>query len=124
MLPGPSGFRWMPRKMAGIAMITIEASIVAIVMLERGIGQGHPLVPVAVVPESAATRLPQLSDRLHSIESTAIKLLDGNYLTARRTRYVHHQVRGSLSRRAATSLSAVNPAHPRWRRRRGSWRRW
>jgi len=25
--------RWMPRKMAGIAMITIEASIVAIVML-------------------------------------------------------------------------------------------
>ena len=33
MLPGVSGFRWMPRKMAGIAMITIEASIVAIVML-------------------------------------------------------------------------------------------
>src|SRR5213078_709255 len=33
MLPGSSGFRWMPRKMAGIAMITIEASIVAIVML-------------------------------------------------------------------------------------------
>ena len=33
MLPGASGLRWMPRKMAGIAMITIEASIVAIVML-------------------------------------------------------------------------------------------
>ena len=33
MLPGASGFRPMPRKMAGIAMITIEASIVAIVML-------------------------------------------------------------------------------------------
>ena len=33
MLPGSSGFRPMPRKMAGIAMITIEASIVAIVML-------------------------------------------------------------------------------------------
>ena len=33
MLPGVSGFRWMPRKMAGIAMITIEPSIVAIVML-------------------------------------------------------------------------------------------
>ena len=33
MLPGASGFRRMPRKMAGIAMITIEASIVAIVML-------------------------------------------------------------------------------------------
>src|SRR5260370_34097572 len=33
MLPGVSGFRWMPRKMAGIATITIDASIVAIVML-------------------------------------------------------------------------------------------
>ena len=33
MLPGVSGFRPMPRKMAGIAMITIDASIVAIVML-------------------------------------------------------------------------------------------
>jgi len=33
MLPGPSGFRWMPRKMAGMEMITIEPSIVAIVML-------------------------------------------------------------------------------------------
>ena len=33
MLPGASGFRPMPRKMAGIAMITIEASMVAIVML-------------------------------------------------------------------------------------------
>lgn len=33
MLPGAVGSRWMPRKMAGIEMITIEASIVAIVML-------------------------------------------------------------------------------------------
>ena len=33
MLPGAVGSRWMPRKMAGIAMITIEPSIVAIVML-------------------------------------------------------------------------------------------
>ena len=33
MFPGASGFRWMPRKMAGIAMMTIEASIVAMVML-------------------------------------------------------------------------------------------
>ena len=32
MFPGPSGFRWMPRKMAGIEMITMDASIVAIVM--------------------------------------------------------------------------------------------
>jgi hypothetical protein len=33
MFPGDSGLRWMPRKIAGIEMITIEASIVAIVML-------------------------------------------------------------------------------------------
>ncbi len=33
MLPGASGLRWMPRKMAGIAMMTIEPSIVAISML-------------------------------------------------------------------------------------------
>ena len=33
MLPGASGLRWMPRKMAGIAMITIDPSIVAIIML-------------------------------------------------------------------------------------------
>src|SRR5215467_8125027 len=30
MLPGASGLRWMPRKIAGIAMITIDPSIVAI----------------------------------------------------------------------------------------------
>ncbi len=33
MFPGESGLRPMPRKMAGIAMITMEASMVAIVML-------------------------------------------------------------------------------------------
>src|SRR5215467_3764920 len=33
MLPGAVGSRWMPRKIAGIAMITIEVSIVAISML-------------------------------------------------------------------------------------------
>ena len=33
MLPGASGLRWIPRKMAGIAMITMEPSMVAIVML-------------------------------------------------------------------------------------------
>ena len=29
MLPGANGSRWMPRKMAGIEMITIDASTVA-----------------------------------------------------------------------------------------------
>ncbi len=33
MLPGAVGSRWMPRKMAGMAMITIEPSIVAMSML-------------------------------------------------------------------------------------------
>ena len=37
MLPGESGFRWMPRKMAGIAMMTIEAAIVAMGMLRVGL---------------------------------------------------------------------------------------
>jgi len=30
MFPGASGFRWMPRKMAGMEMITMDASSVAI----------------------------------------------------------------------------------------------
>ena len=33
MLPGAVGSRWMPRKMAGMAMMTIVPSIVAISML-------------------------------------------------------------------------------------------
>ena len=32
MLPGASGSRWMPRKIAGSEMITIEASTVAMNM--------------------------------------------------------------------------------------------
>jgi hypothetical protein len=32
MLPGASGFRWMPLKMAGIEMITMDASTVAIIV--------------------------------------------------------------------------------------------
>src|SRR6266480_5473125 len=82
MLPGSSGFRWMPRKMAGIAMITIEASIVAIVMLsvvlDRAIHlyrSGRPPVAVAApftCPESTLCRT--------LTQSTANHLLDGNYL--------------------------------------------
>jgi hypothetical protein len=36
-------------------------------------------------------------------------LLDRNYLMARRTRYVYHQVSGSPSRRAAVSRSKLMP---------------
>src|SRR4029077_6298761 len=81
MLPGASGFRPMPRKMAGIAMITMEASIVAIVMLsvvlDRAIHlyrPGRPPLTVAepfTCPESTLCRtLTQASPR---------HLLNGNY---------------------------------------------
>ncbi len=33
MLPGAVGSRWIPRKMAGMAMITMDVSIAAMVML-------------------------------------------------------------------------------------------
>src|SRR5690349_6842142 len=82
MLPGSSGFRPMPRKMAGIAMITMEASIVAIVMLsvvlDRAIHlyrSGRPPLAVAepfTCPESTLCRT--------LTQSTANHLLDGNYL--------------------------------------------
>src|SRR5271165_3148304 len=102
MLPGVSGFRPMPRKMAGIAMITIDASIVAIVMLsvvlDRAIhrylsgrcagpegrppgapwsrGGSIPPVPPWVPftwPESTLCRT--------FTQSTAKHLLDSNYLS-------------------------------------------
>ena len=81
MLPGASGFRWMPRKMAGIAMITIDASMVAIVMLsvvlDRAIHLYRPgCAPLAVTepftcPESTLCRT--------LTQSTPGHLLDGNY---------------------------------------------
>ena len=81
MLPGSSGFRPMPRKMAGIAMITIEASIVAIVMLsvvlDRAIHlyrSGRPPLAVAepfTCPESTLCRTLTQSSPRH--------LLNGNY---------------------------------------------
>ena len=85
-LPGVSGFRWMPRKMAGMATITIDASIVAIVMLSvvldrathrylsgRASAPGDPLgvpdVPF-IWPESTLSRT--------LIECTPNHLLSGN----------------------------------------------
>src|SRR5690348_13634357 len=72
----------MPRKMAGIAMITIEASIVAIVMLSVVLDRathlyrsGRPPLAVAepfTCPESTLCRT--------LTQSTANHLLDGNYL--------------------------------------------
>src|SRR5438132_10472359 len=84
MLPGDSGFRWMPRKMAGIAMITIEASIVAIVMLsvvlDRAIHlylPGRP--PFPVEPAVWLTRAESALLRTFT-QFTSEHLLDGNYL--------------------------------------------
>ncbi len=64
MLPGASGLRWMPRKMAGIAMITIDASMVAIVTLSvvldsathlyRPPADPAPPAPVLAAPVLAA----------------------------------------------------------------------
>src|ERR1700750_3106304 len=81
VLPGASGFRPMPRKMAGIAMITIEASIVAIVMLsvvlDRAIHlyrSGRPPAAGAepfTCPESTLCRTLTQSSPRH--------LLNGNY---------------------------------------------
>ena len=45
-MPGCSGSRWMPRKMSGIAISVIEASIVASSTAERGVRQRDPLVAV------------------------------------------------------------------------------
>src|SRR6202035_1655923 len=85
MLPGSSGFRPMPRKMAGIAMITIEASTVAIVMLSvvwdsaihlyRG---GAP--PFGRAPPVEPCRCPESTLCRTLTQSSAEHLLNGNYL--------------------------------------------
>src|SRR5580765_1008408 len=80
MLPGASGFRPMPRKMAGIAMITIEASIVAIVMLsvvlDRAIHLYRPGRPKAAVEPFTC---PKSTLRRTLTQSSPRHLLNGNY---------------------------------------------
>ena len=87
----------MPRKMAGIAMITIEASIVAIVMLsvvfESAIHLYRPSVPSFPVPflpgappgpftTGWAPGAPLRSAFLDTlIHATSHQLLDRNYLS-------------------------------------------
>ena len=91
MLPGASGFRWMPRKMAGIAMITIDASMVAIVMLSVVLDRAiHLYRPVLAggddppkPPRLGGTHPPEppLESTLCRTltQSTPGHLLDGNY---------------------------------------------
>src|SRR6478609_684647 len=93
MLPGSSGFRPMPRKMAGIAMITIEASIVAIVMLSVVLDRathryrsGRPSTRSALpappaVPLADPFRCPDSTLRRTLTQSTANHLLNGNYIS-------------------------------------------
>src|SRR5882724_10226153 len=90
MLPGSSGFRWIPRKMAGTAMITIEASIVAIVMLRVVLDRathryrsGFPLSAVFTavpLPPTVPFSCPDSTLRRTLTQSTANHLLNGNYL--------------------------------------------
>src|SRR5579859_6876358 len=90
MLPGSSGFRWMPRKMAGIAMITIEASIVAIVMLRVVLdrathryrsGRPSPVPPPAPVLPDVPFRCPYSTLRPTLTQSTPDHLLNVNYVS-------------------------------------------
>ena len=90
-MPGASGSRRMPRKMAGIAMITMDASMVAIVMLSVVLDSAihlyrPPSAPAGECPFSVA---PAPRARLRSasldtlIHATPDQLLDRNYLLGR-----------------------------------------
>src|SRR5215469_10814497 len=65
MLPGLVGSKWIPRKIAGIAMITIDVSIVAIIMLrvvlDRAIHLYLPPAPLS--PPLTARTLARLKIR-------------------------------------------------------------
>ena len=81
MLPGAVGSRWMPRKMAGIAMITIDVSIVAIVMLSVVLDSAtHLYLPDARRCRQLCGSRRDIARAFH--QPTAKRLLDGNYLSA------------------------------------------
>src|SRR5580693_148783 len=107
----------MPRNMAGIAMITIDASIVAIVMLsvvlDRAIhlyrsDRGSPDVPFTCSKSTLRRTLTQ---------STARHLLNGNYLS-RRLSAVRLLVLAGL-RGGGRALEDVVHAHQAHQRERG-----
>jgi len=82
-LPGVSGFRLMPRKMAGIAMITIEASMVAIVMLsvvfDSAIHLYRPGRPPPATVTAVPFTCPEPTLRRTLTQSSPRHLLNGNY---------------------------------------------
>ena len=83
-MPGASGFSPMPRKMAGIATITIEASIVAIVMLSVVLDSAiHRYrsgpAPFSRDPPDAPFTCPKPTLCRTLTQSTAEHLLNGNY---------------------------------------------
>src|ERR1700739_4855295 len=84
MLPGASGLRWIPRKIAGIAMMTMEPSIGAIVMLsvvfERAIHLYLSGCPSDVCSSGSGCRL-EITPTL--VQPTSGRLLDHNYLPPR-----------------------------------------
>ena len=82
MLPGASGLRWMPRKIAGIEMITIEASIVAIVMLSVVLDRAIHLY-LSGCPSDARSSGCRLEVTPTFVQPTVERLLDHNYLPAR-----------------------------------------
>src|SRR5215469_12044062 len=81
MLPGASGLRWMPRKMAGIAMITMEPSIVAIVMLSVVLESAIHLY-LSDCPSSVRSSGCRRDITPTFIQPTVESLLDHNYLPA------------------------------------------
>src|SRR5215469_17141423 len=106
MLPGPSGFRWIPRKMAGIAIMTIDPSIVAIVMLSVVLDSAIHLY-LSDCPADSRSSGCRLEVRPTLIETTAKSLLDHNYLVPPDGRADISAAAGRHSRPARAGLTAV-----------------
>src|SRR5208283_4806513 len=102
----------MPRKMAGIATITIEASIVAIVMLSVVLDSASHLYrsgrpPFGRDPPDAPFRCPESTLCRTLTQSTAEHLLNGNYLS------------GGLTWRVLRPLARRRRRRPRQRKSEG-----
>src|SRR5215469_7819478 len=109
MLPGPSGFRWIPRKMAGIAMMTIDPSIVAIVMLSVVLDSAIHLYLSDCPADSRSSGCRfEVTPTLN--ETTANSLLDHNYLVRPAAGPAAQRLPCRTSRPARAGLTAVTRA--------------